>query len=56
VEVGTPAGWLHDIDDPGVPPIEVRFANVGMVVARRLPALARRGDYLFTTTVPLETT
>jgi uncharacterized protein len=55
VEVGTRAGWLHDIDDPGVPPIEIRFANVGLVVARRLPAMARRGDYLFTTAVPLET-
>jgi predicted deacylase len=37
-----------------VPPVPVNFASAGMVVARRLPALARRGDYLFTTAVPLE--
>jgi len=55
VEIGTPAGWVHDVDDPAVPPIAVNFTTAGMIVARRLPALARRGDYLFTTAVPLET-
>jgi uncharacterized protein len=54
VEIGMPAGWLHDADDPAVPSIPVTFASAGMIVARRLPALARRGDYLFTTAVPLE--
>jgi predicted deacylase len=54
VEIGTPAGWLHDADDPAVPPIPVSFASTGIIVARRLPALARRGDYLFTTAVSLE--
>jgi uncharacterized protein len=54
VAIGMPAGWLHDADDPAVPPIQVTFAAAGMIVARRLPALARRGDYLFTTAVPLE--
>ena len=54
-EVDTLAGWLHDADDPAVSPIAVRFASAGIVVARRLPALARRGDYLFTTAVPQET-
>jgi predicted deacylase len=55
MQIGTLAGWLHDADDPAVPPIAVSFASAGMIVARRLPALARRGDYLFTTAVPLET-
>jgi uncharacterized protein len=54
VQIGTQAGWLHDADDPAVPPMSVSFASAGMIVARRLPALARRGDYLFTTAVPLE--
>jgi predicted deacylase len=54
VDVDTLAGWLHNVDDPAVLPVPVSFASAGMVVARRLPALARRGDYLFTTAVPLE--
>ena len=55
VQTGTHAGWLHDADDPAVPPIPIKFASTGMIVARRLPALTRRGDYLFTTAVSLET-
>ncbi|HEY6431429.1 MAG TPA: succinylglutamate desuccinylase/aspartoacylase family protein [Acetobacteraceae bacterium] len=51
VEAGALAGWVHDVDDPAVAPVGVRFAAPGIVVARRLPALARRGDYLFTTAV-----
>lgn len=51
VEAGAPAGWLHDLDDPARPPVAVLFAAGGLVVARRLPALARRGDTLFTTAV-----
>jgi predicted deacylase len=51
VEAGTLAGWAHDIDDPATAPVAVHFAAPGIVVARRLPALARRGDYLFTTAV-----
>ena len=54
VDIGTPAGWLHDADDPAVPALPVNFASAGMVVARRLPALAKRGDYLFTTAVPVD--
>ncbi len=53
VDAGTPAGWVHDVDDPAVAPVAVRFAAPGIVVARRLPALARRGDYLFTTAVEI---
>ncbi len=51
VEAGTLAGWVHDIDDPSATTVGVHFAAPGMVVARRLPALARRGDYLFTTAI-----
>lgn len=51
VEAGTLAGWMHDIDDPAMAPVAVRVATTGLVVARRLPALARRGDYLFTTAI-----
>jgi uncharacterized protein len=54
VDIDALAGWLHDADDPAVPPVPVRFASAGMVVARRLPALTRRGDYLGTTAVPLD--
>jgi uncharacterized protein len=54
VESGTLAGRLHDADDIGAAPVEIRFARTGMVVARRLPAMARRGDYLFTTAIPVE--
>jgi predicted deacylase len=54
VDLGTAAGWVHDVDDPAVAPVPVNFASAGTVVARRLPALARRGDYLFTTAVAFE--
>ena len=33
------------------PPSTIPFAAASLVVARRLPALARRGDTLFTTAV-----
>ena len=49
VDAGARAGWLHDIDDPSQPPRELRFAASGLVVARRVPPLALRGDTLFTT-------
>jgi predicted deacylase len=51
VAAGDVADWLHDVDDPARAPEAVRFGAGGEVVARRLPALARRGDYLFTTAV-----
>jgi predicted deacylase len=52
VTEGMTAGWLHDADDPAIAPLAVAFAAAGIVVARRLPVLAARGDYLFTTAVP----
>ena len=51
VMAGGIAGWVHDADDPAVEPATVRFAADGIVVARRSPALTRRGDTLFTTAV-----
>lgn len=51
VDPGATAGWLHDLDNPASPPVPVPFTAGGLVVARRLPALARRGDTLFTTAV-----
>jgi uncharacterized protein len=54
VEEGSLAGWLHEVEDIAIAPREVRFARSGMVVARRVPTLTRRGDYLFTTAIPTE--
>ena len=51
VEAGTQAGWLHP-EDPGAEPHPVAFTHGGLVVARRVPAMAKRGDTLFTTAVP----
>ena len=52
VAEGDMAGWLHDGDDPAVAPREVRFTHPGLIVARRVPAMAKRGDTLFTTACP----
>jgi uncharacterized protein len=54
IEADAPAGWLHDAEQIAMPPTLVRFAHAGLVVARRLPALAKRGDYLFTTALASE--
>ena len=45
------AGWVHDTQDPSIPPAAVTFRAGGTVVARALPVLKRRGDTLFTTAV-----
>lgn len=52
VEPGTLAGYLHDPEDLAAVPVPIAFARAGRVVIRRLPAMARRGDTLFTTAVP----
>ena len=51
VEAGALAGWIHDAQDLATAPLAVPFVAGGIVVARRLPALAQRGDTLFTTAV-----
>lgn len=48
VEEGQIAGCLHPRDDPGRAPVESRFPSSGMIVAARVPAVVKRGDYLFT--------
>lgn len=47
VAKGDRAGWIHPMDDMGRQPVEVAFGAGGTVIAERVPALARRGDYLF---------
>jgi len=49
VAAGDLAAVVHDLDDPTAQPTEVRFVAGGLVLVRRLPALAAAGDYLFTT-------
>lgn len=49
VAAGDLAALVHDLDDPAAQPTEVRFDAGGLVLVRRLPALAAAGDYLFTT-------
>ena len=53
VAVGDLAAVVHDLDDPAAQPTEVRFTAGGLVLVRRLPALAAAGDYLFTTAEPV---
>ncbi|MEX3818922.1 succinylglutamate desuccinylase/aspartoacylase family protein [Paraburkholderia sp. BR14262] len=47
VEEGQLAGLLHSIDRPHDPPVEIYFRRAGLVVCKRHPALASRGDCLF---------
>ena len=49
VEEGQIAGCLHPRDDPDRAPVEPKFPSAGMIVAARVPAVVKRGDYLFTT-------
>ena len=49
VAAGDLAAVVHDLDDPAAQPTEIRFAAGGLVLVRRLPAMAVAGDYLFTT-------
>jgi predicted deacylase len=53
VAAGDLAAVVHDLDDPAAQPAEVRFTARGLVLVRRLPALAAAGDYLFTTGEPV---
>ncbi|ACC76441.1 succinylglutamate desuccinylase/aspartoacylase family protein [Paraburkholderia caribensis] len=47
VSEGQLAGMLHSIEEPHRPPQEVLFRCSGLVVCKRHPALANRGDCLF---------
>ena len=48
------AGIVHPVDDPEREGAEVRFSAAGVVVCRRVPARALRGDYLFHVGEPVD--
>ena len=54
VEAGALAGTVYDAEDLAAPARHVHFARPGRVVARRVPALTKRGDFLFTTAIAAE--
>jgi uncharacterized protein len=54
VAPGALAGIVYDPEELDALPVPVRFERPGRVVARRLPALTRRGDFLFTTALASE--
>ena len=47
VKAGDVAGIVHSVDDPEREGVQVHFATDGIVVCRRVPARALRGDHLF---------
>lgn len=46
VQAGAVAGWLHRIEEPTAPPIELRYGASGMLWCGRAAARARRGEPL----------
>jgi uncharacterized protein len=46
VEVGQPAGYIHFVDDPATPPVEVRFRGRGLVICKRPILQVEHGDCL----------
>ena len=54
VAAGSLAGIVYDPEDLDAPPSRSGSSAPGRVVARRLPALTRRGDFLFTTALTSE--
>jgi predicted deacylase len=47
VQAGQPAARLHTPEAPWQPPAEVAFKRGGLVICRRQPGRAERGDCLF---------
>lgn len=47
VRAGQPAGRLHTPESPWQAPVEVAFVRAGLVLCRRFPGRAERGDCLF---------
>jgi predicted deacylase len=43
---GDVAGWIHQIDDPAIPPVEVIFRGDGLVICWRPMLQVERGDCL----------
>jgi predicted deacylase len=54
VAAGQIAGWYHDLERPGLAEAELRFAEGGVVLSRRLPCAAEAGDCLLQVAEPLE--
>jgi predicted deacylase len=47
VAAGQPAARLHTPETPWLPPVAVQFARAGLILCRRHPGRAERGDCLF---------
>jgi predicted deacylase len=47
VAAGQPAARIHLVADPLRPAVEIAFGAAGLVVCKRIPCLAERGDCLF---------
>ncbi len=47
VKRGDIAGWIHPVADATTPAVPHHFSADGIVLCRRVPARAIRGDYLF---------
>lgn len=53
VAAGAVAGWLHDVDEPALPPRAVHFGASGIVVNRYRSALVPAGAVLATVAAPV---
>jgi len=47
VREGDPAGAVHSLEEPERAPVELHFARAGIIVARRVPARVKPGDFVF---------
>ncbi len=47
VREGDTAGAVHSLEETEQSPVELRFARSGIIVARRVPARVKPGDYVF---------
>ena len=54
VTCGDVAGWLHPVATTTAPCVELKFNADGVVLCRRVPARAIRGDYLFHLGMPVD--
>ena len=54
VKRGDVAGWLHPVATTTTPCVELKFSADGVVLCRRVPARAIRGDYLFHLGMPID--
>ena len=47
VRAGDRAGWVHSLEDPQRPSVELAFHTGGTIMSRRVPARVKRGDFVF---------